>query len=71
MDIELQTADGSLVHQSTIPPFDKPPTVIGWGDRVFVAQHIRAGLTHWNLDTKGVQDGVVIYHEAFAYALPG
>jgi hypothetical protein len=55
MKIRLETADGGLVHESQIPPFNEEPRGIMWGNRLF-----------YYFD---VASGVVIYREGFTYAL--
>lgn len=63
MKIRLETRDGSLVHESRIPPFNEAPAVIGWGDRVFESV-LRIPDAEYD-----PEDGVEIYREIFAYAL--
>lgn len=35
MKITLKSREGQFVAQAEIPPFNTPPEVIVWGDRVF------------------------------------
>lgn len=56
LEVRLETADGSLVTQTGIPPFQAAPRVIIWGDRVF-------GIT-------GIGCAPYIYQEVFSYVLP-
>lgn len=59
MKIKLETANGDFVHEQEIPPFQTPPDVLGWGDRVFKLHAPRP---------RGTTDAAV-YRECFAYAL--
>lgn len=57
--IELCLVDGSHVAFVEVPPFNKDPDVLIWGERVFVP---RVSLT--------ADEPVVVYVEAFAYFVP-
>ena len=59
MKIILETSTGLFVHEQEAPPFNEPPEVIGWGDRVF----------KFYAQAKN-PDGPIMYREVFAYALP-
>ena len=56
MRCRLIVPRGDLVTELDIPPFTEPPQVLLWGNRVF-------RLVNQN-------QGVVLYVEAFYYAVP-
>ncbi len=51
--IRLTTSDGGFVEDVTIPPFQKLPEIIVWGERHFVGPHFEGATT--------------CYREAFAF----
>ena len=53
----LMTAREEFVVRLQVPPFNEPPQVIGWGDRVFV----HAG---------ELKNGEEMYRECFSWAAP-
>ena len=60
--VELLTTDGRFVTNGTIPPFDVPPDVIIWGDRIFQHKDTYAG------DEDGTYH-IDSYRECFAVTL--
>lgn len=58
--VTLKTSDGALVHRTEIPPFNKYPDVLLWGDRIFYLR---------NREDQNSLMGT--YIEAFAYAITG
>ena len=57
MNVRLVTADDGLVQEVVVPPFQKMPEVIMWGERFFIpADLIHVG--YWK------------YREVFCYAVP-
>jgi hypothetical protein len=73
--VRLVTADNALVHETEIPPFNEPPKVVGWGDRVFLVKHLEIDGAILNPAVKvhGVNEAnqkvVMVYEEVFAYAI--
>lgn len=68
MICELTTSDGEFVVRIQIPPFNEPPEVIGWGNRVFV--HHR--LSHVLFSGERNVRSEPVYREAFTFAaIPG
>jgi len=61
--VTLETSDGCLVGYADVLPFDVPPDVLFWGERVFKLHQ----------DTRdyvgGELKGRAIYREAFVFAL--
>lgn len=56
MKVKLETSDGEHVGHSHVPPFNKPPDVLLWGDRVFKLH-------------EDAKHGAVVYRECFAVAI--
>ena len=56
MKARLIVPGGGLVTDLDLPPFKEPPAVLLWGNRVFRLVNQNAG--------------VVLYVEAFCYAVP-
>jgi len=54
--VKLLTSSGHDVADVEIPPFNKPPDVLGWGTRVFTLY-----ATH---------EDALTYRECFSYAVP-
>lgn len=54
--VRLITNDGGFVVSGKVPPFDAPPDVIVWGQRVFTYSHTD-------------DEAVDVYIEAFSVAL--
>lgn len=60
MQVNLYTAAGDFVAEVEIPPFNRMPEILVWGERHFI----------WHEDPASVIDGKVGYVEAFAFWVP-
>ena len=66
MKVKLFTSDGDgFVTEAEIPPFNKAPDLVIWGQRFFVAPNVDA-----DVRAAEVRAGEIAYVEAFTYAIP-